>query len=154
MLTPKYKQNIIVGITYKNKFHWYILPITLAILNLDKLKPSTKNYYMSHTNFKNMRECCDNLNSESQVDEYIKVVKPFIISTEQLANSLAHASKSKKDFASDFCPSFYINFDECEFYYSDTAFSIHTSCLPNKFIRKQQNFLEIIPRKHQFWKLI
>ena len=153
MLTPKHKQNIIVGITYTNKFNWYILPITLAILNLDKLNTSTKNY-MSHTNFKNMRECCVNLNSESQVDEYIKVIKPFIISTEQLSNLLAHASKGQNNFTNDFCPSFYINFDNYEFYYSSLKLSSHAKCLPDTFIAKQQNFLEIIPRKHQFWKLI
>lgn len=155
MLTPKYKQNIIVGIKKDYKFRWYILPITIAILNLNKLKPSTKNYYMSHTSFAGIRQDCQSLNSKTEIDEYIKAIKTFWISSEQLSNLLAHASKSgKHDFASDFCPSLYYNFDDNKIFYSSDDFLTHIECIPDMWQAVKSNFLESIPSKHQFWKLI
>lgn len=155
MLTPKYKQNIIVGIKKDYKFRWYVLPITIAILDLDKLKPSTKNYYMSHTTFAGIRQDCQSLHSKQEIDEYIKAVASFWVSTEQLSNLLAHASKSvRHDFASDFCPSLYYNFDENKLFYSSEDFKTHTECIPDGWAPIKSNFLELIPHKHQFWKLI
>jgi hypothetical protein len=46
MLAPKHKENIIVGIKKASKFNWYVLPITIAILDLSKLKENTLNFYM------------------------------------------------------------------------------------------------------------
>ncbi|MBP3631363.1 MAG: hypothetical protein J6J23_07805 [Clostridia bacterium] len=154
MLIPKHKENLIVGITYLQKFNWYILPSTTALLCLDKLKPSIKNYYMSHSAYRKMREDCQTLATSQEVEEYIKAINPFIISCEQLSNMLAHASRGKTDFANDFCPSLYFNFDTKEMFYSDKNYENHALCSPAGFKTYLKNFLNIIPNKQQFWKLI
>ena len=154
MLAPKHKENIIVGIKKANKFNWYVLPITIAILDLSKLKENTLNFYMSHASFKNMRQDCISLNNEKETKEYMQTIKPFMVFSEQLSNMLAHASKGKGNFANDFCPSLLYDFDNKKMYYSSEMFETHKKCLPNNWTFSASNFLDLIPSKHQFWKLI
>lgn len=155
MLQPKRRQNLIVGIKKDYKFRWYIMPASLTFLNLEKLPKSTLDYYMSHPSFKNIREDCLTLSNEVEIKNYISGVSALSSSTEQLSNMLAHASKSlKSNFADDFCPSLYINFDEKTLFYSNDEFALQSKCLPSGFGLKKINFLELIPRKHQFWKLL
>ena len=155
MLTPKFKQNLIVGIKYSYKFRWYVLPSSLCFLDLNKLKPSTKDYYMSHHTFKGIRENCQTCSTIKELDEYITSIKAFWVSTEQLSNMLAHASKGQKfDYVNDFCPSLYFNYDEKTLYTANNDFTSYSKCLPDGWTSFQKNFLEIVPTKHQFWKLI
>ncbi len=154
MLSPKHKENIIVGVVSSNKFNWYILPVTVALLDLSKLKSSTREYYLSHTSFKNIRQASQNLSSEKEVKEFMLSIKPFLVFSEQLSNMLAHASKGKGNFANDFCPAILYDFDKSKMLYSSEIFDVHARCLPNLWTAEKTNFLEIVPRKHQFWKLI
>ena len=154
MLAPKHKENIIVGIINNHKFNWYVLPITIAILDLSKLKENTLNFYMSHASFKNMRQDCLTLNNEKELNEYFLTIKPFMVFCEQLSNMLAHASKGNTDFANDFCPAILYDFDKLKMFYSSRTFSFYEGCLPDGWTSQKTNFLDLVPRKHQYWKLI
>lgn len=146
--------NIVVGLQFKGKFFYAVTPINLVILNLDKLKSGQFNYFFAHPEFKFVRENCKNLESTEEIAVFFENLKRFEVSPERLSHDLSFAVRGRGGLPEDFCPSLFIDFDTSTLYYSDDTFSKHENFLPKNFKTIKTNFLDLIPKKYQFWKII
>lgn len=152
--TPKSGINIIVGLKNMSYFYFACMPINMAILNLEKLTMGQQNYFFAHPEFRMNRESCRTLETKSEIDCYFKNMRMYELSPERLSHDLSFAIKGRNGSPEDFCPALLIDFNEKTIYYSDPIYKKHENYLPENFKLVRQNFLDLVPTKYQFWKIM
>ncbi len=151
---PLKNVNIVVGLKLSQKFYFAVTPTNLVILNLTKLTSGQFNYFFAHPEFNFVRENCKTLETTEEIAVFFKNLRRFEVSPEKLSHDLSFAVRGRGGKPEDFCPSLFIDFDTSTLYYSDEALAKHQSYLPKGFKIKRTNFLELIPKKYQFWKMV
>ena len=151
---PVYAENIIVGVLWKDMFIWYVADKELWFLDYRKLdkaygitqrneldsEPEERKglYILDSNNIeKFLDNITDNLYSSNELQNLLMKQWTFMIDTDELLN---------------FSPSLYIDFNKKLFFSLYPEPASYEDYLPDKWVGKYCDFLELVPEKFRYWQ--
>lgn len=159
LLTPKYCENIIVGVTYKRKFHWYVTDKLLWFLDYNKMYKALQDLYnqMGRSQKRFIYEVGD-FNSfceerwgiavvnNSTAKDFLDKIGKYEVFSDELKNMFDSASDK-----SDYFPVLYVNFDKKELYSYFPEPESFEDFVPDDWKGIYQNFDNIILKSERYW---
>lgn len=152
---PKFKVNVICHLVFNKKRVWVVAPANTLILDLTKLSEGQQNYYFSHQEFRFVREDCKRLDSPQEQKKFFEHILFYETSTEELAHALCLEVKRKsRSWQEDFMPSVVIDIDKRAVVVGNAYYEKFKDYLPAGWTYEFKNFLDDIPPKFSYWKLL
>jgi len=143
--TPSYASVIIVGVTLRKRWSWYVSDYDYWFLDLSgtcsELDDISKDERFGI-------EVVD----EHNADQFLPLMSKYLVTTEDLRNNVFSIGPiTAWDDISEWCPSLLIDFDRK---YLGSLFpepSSFESQVPPGWVGKYENFLKKVPPEHRYW---
>lgn len=148
-IKPKYAEELIVAIINEGNFNWYILHDYICTLDYNILEDAYRkkryNFVIDESDRFGIRVV-----DEKTKDEFLKNIKPSLISTSKLRSMMSEEKDPDKLLG--YHPSILIDFDKkCLLSYYPEYWS-YEDFVPNGWTGKYQFIDDIIPEKFRFWE--
>lgn len=159
LIQPEYCENIIVGVTYMRKFHWYVTNKTIWILDYQKKYDSLEKYYaqIGHSKKQFIYEvgdfnsfCKDRWGISVLNNDSAKVFFSKIEQNEADTDELKKAFDCADD-KSDYFPVLYIDFDKRELFSYFPEPENFQDFVPDGWNGVYKNFDNLIPIDKKYW---
>jgi len=147
---PKYAQNIIVGVIYKQKFSWYLTERDYWILDINKRRDDyLKNGYKF--NIEDIIEYRFNIEIVSQdtVAEYLDNLKEYKVDAMVLKNIILE--KTYEDTILSLMPSLFIDFDKRLLFSSYPETLEFERYVPDGWSGNYDDLIEYVPVNNRYW---
>ncbi len=159
-MKPEYCENVIVGISYKNKFNWYITYKDLWRMDYQKEYNMWKEYYINNGrtekqfNFEvgSFQHFCERrwgieVLNEKSADCFLKHIKENMVSTDKLRE--LYSTSNGKDLS--LIPVFYVNFDKKIFCSNFPEPENYYDYVPIGWSNKYCMINVLIPKNNIYW---
>lgn len=161
-MKPEYCENVIVGISYKHKFNWYITSKFLWRMDYQKEYQMWKEYYIkigrtkkqfefdvgSFQDFCKKRWGIEVLN-EKNVDCFLKHIKKNLISTDRLHELFIQSNG--RDLS--LIPVFYVDFDNKVFCSNFPEPENYDDYVPIGWNNKYCKISSLVPVNNMYWNI-
>ena len=158
-MKPKYCKNVIVGVTYKKTFRWYITDKDFWYLDYVKEYKQWKECYQKlgrsekqfHYDIGTLSEFCSKrwgiqVIEGKNIDFFLNKIEKYKVSVQEL-NKMFHDS----EYTDSCYPSFYVNFDRKEFYSYFPEPERFENFVPDGWFHSYQLLDEVIPKNERYW---
>lgn len=144
-MEPVYAEDIIVGLTYQKKFHWFLTENGFWKLDYDKAAVSME-LLVDHE-----REDIEILN-ENTIEKFLKRISQYEVKTSQLKEQFLTAVEiDQKNALYDYRPSLYINFDQKILYSQYPEYISYEEYVPDHWQGFYENFYHRIDEEFKYW---
>lgn len=159
MIIPKYCKNVIVGVTYKKKFTWFITSKNIWFMDYSKRYQSWKEWYenmgRSEKRFNyevgSIEKFCSGRYGIQVVD--IGTAELFLSKIEKYKVTLQELKKmyNENENKITYSPSFYVNFDKRKFYSYFPEPENYEKYIPDGWCGYYEQLKKVIPEKYVYW---
>ncbi len=153
-LYPKYAENIITALIWKDKLTWYVTENEDEIWVLDYVKRMKAFESSGHPIFLPDGDYYRKdllIVDSSNVEEFKKRIQEFEVPTDELAEYVQEQRKVNKEWYYDCSPSLYVNFDRKLFYSCYREMICFEQYAPPGWEADYRNFFELIPVQYRYW---
>ncbi|UAC48790.1 hypothetical protein K6959_02140 [Bacillus aquiflavi] len=146
MVNPKYAEQVLVGIQYKNSFSWYLGDCEMWYLDYNEA-----GYLPSE--YEKEREGIPILTKDT-VDAFLERIEQNKINTEDIKRKfLSELEENPNDAIYDYRPFFLVDFDNSIFYSQFPESISFEEYIPKDWKGYFQKFYENVPDKFRYWQI-
>lgn len=159
LLQPEYCTNIIVGVTHKRRFYWFVTDKSLWFLDYEKLYKSLEHSYIEMGRSKkrfiyevgDFAQFCEErwdisvVNNKS-IDKFLDKIKKYMVNSEELGELLKNDPKNQAYY-----PALYVDFDRKELYSFFPEPENFQDYVPDGWNGVYEKFDALIPVRYRYW---